>query len=102
MSMGKIVEMPVWYRDTADMREAGHGDYAALIEAMGLPLELIHLGRDRVLHIREFDYAEGHEKPLEQRDTWWLDALDRPLSALRCTGIIAVHPDGSRHMWISR
>jgi hypothetical protein len=33
----KIVEFPVGYRDTADLRAAGYGDYASLIDAAGVP-----------------------------------------------------------------
>jgi hypothetical protein len=75
----KIVEDPVGYRNTADLRADGHMDYASLIDATGLPLEVVHIGHDRVLHIRTFDYEEGLARPLVQRDIWWFDVLTQPI-----------------------
>jgi hypothetical protein len=100
----KIVELPVGYRDTADLRAAGYGDYASLIDAAGVPLEVVHIGHDRVVHIRTFDYEEGLAQPLVQRDIWWFDVLKQPIIepvAVR-GALIAIHPDGSRHTWIER
>ncbi len=100
----KIVESPVCYRDASELREVGYGDIAALLGAEGVPLEIVHVGHDRVLHIRTFDYEEGLKKPLVQRDTWWFDGLNR--SAVEPVSVkgamVVVRPDGSRFTWISR
>jgi hypothetical protein len=93
----KIAESPVWYRHPADLREAGHADSASAIEVMGLPLEIVFISHDRVVQIREYDYVEGRERPLGQRDTWWIDDRMPPweVRAMRCTALIVVGPNGS-------
>jgi hypothetical protein len=89
------------YRDAAEMCAGGGNEWlASLVDTAGLPLEVIHILHDRVLHIDALDYEEGREEPMTRHSRWWWDVLGRapgPPGSVE-NAIIAVYPDGSHHV----
>jgi hypothetical protein len=103
---GQPMRLSSWYRDTHELRRSRElhryrPDWmASLIDDVGLPLEIVQMANDRVVHISAFDYAEGLEKPLALRQLWWFEALGKPVptSVVVQGAVMAVYPDGSTHM----
>jgi hypothetical protein len=93
-----------WYRDTAALQAgSGYQDLAALIDRVGVPLEVVSIVNDRVMEIDAFDYEEGLDHPLARRTTYWYEVLGMaPVLPVRTTSaLFAVHPDGSWHLLAS-
>ena len=93
-----------WYRDTADLQAGGgYQDLAALIDRVGVPLEVVSIVNDRVMEIDAFDYEEGLEEPLARRTTYWFEVLDMaPVLPVGTTSaLFVVHPDGNWHLLAS-
>jgi hypothetical protein len=79
------------YRNVQEVRDAGFGRLASLIESFGLPLEIVPFSDERVSMILQLDYEEGHPKPLVER--FWLFPQPGVGPPPRCRAVVVL-PSG--------
>jgi hypothetical protein len=86
------------YRDVASLKRQLEW-IGGMVEAHGVPLEILNIVNGRVYSIDALDYVEGEDKPLMMRGFWWKEALVKwplpPAHERLPGGLFAVYPDGT-------